>query len=295
MKKLLALILMAVLCAAVFAGCGGQSPSQESASPSEQAVPSETGEPETPAEEPADEPAEETFVLPDKLIVGLDDTFAPMGFRNEASELVGFDIDLANAVGETLGIEIEFQPIDWNAKEMELEARTIDCVWNGMSRTPEREESMTLSQDYLNNKLIVMTAPGVEITSMEQLADYQIGTQAGSSALEAVQAHEIYASIEGNLHEYGTYDECILDMQAGRIEAMVVDEVLGQYKNNNLETKFGVASVDFGDDFYCIGFRKGDDGLCAAIESALKTLSENGKGEEISNKWFGENLLLSFN
>ena len=64
----------------------------------------------------------------DKLVVGLDDTFAPMGFRDSDGNLVGFDIDLANAVAEELGCEIEFKPIDWDAKEMELEAKTIDCV-----------------------------------------------------------------------------------------------------------------------------------------------------------------------
>ena len=80
----------------------------------------------------------------EKLVIGLDDTFAPMGFRDEKGNLVGFDIDLANAVGEELGMEVEFKPIDWNAKETELEAGTIDCVWNGMSITPERQENLSL-------------------------------------------------------------------------------------------------------------------------------------------------------
>ena len=82
------------------------------------------------------------------FVVGLDDTFAPMGFRDEDGDLVGFDIDLAEAVGEELGMEVEFKPIDWNAKEMELEAGTIDCVWNGMSVTDERMEKMALSNKY---------------------------------------------------------------------------------------------------------------------------------------------------
>ena len=79
------------------------------------------------------------------LVVGLDDTFAPMGFRDENGDLVGFDIDLANAVGEEMGVAVEFKPIDWDAKEIELKSGTIDCVWNGMSVTPERMESMALT------------------------------------------------------------------------------------------------------------------------------------------------------
>ena len=74
----------------------------------------------------------------DTLVVGLDDAFAPMGFRDEDGELVGFDIDLAEAVAEELGMKVEFKPIDWNAKEAELKAGTVDCLWNGMSVTPDR-------------------------------------------------------------------------------------------------------------------------------------------------------------
>ncbi|MDR1612118.1 MAG: amino acid ABC transporter substrate-binding protein [Planctomycetota bacterium] len=237
------------------------------------------------------------LATPGKFVVGLDDTFAPMGFRDPAGNLVGFDIDLARAVGGELGVEIVFQPIDWSAKEMELAARNIDCIWNGMSRTPEREANMTLSQDYLNNRMVIMTSPDVNITSMEQLAAYKVGTQAGSSGLIMVEKHPIYPKIAANLLEYATYDECILDMQAGRIQAMVVDEVLGQYKNNNLSAKLNVASVDFGNDFYAIGFRRDRDNaaneeLCVAVENAIKNIVASGKGEQISKKWFGANLLL---
>ncbi len=263
MKTRIALSLALVLCIFAFAGCGNAS--------------------QTPAA--AQAPA-------GKLIVGLDDTFAPMGFRSEAGELIGFDIDLANAVGEVMNYEIVFQPIAWEAKEMELEANNIDCVWNGMSRTPERVESMTLSKEYLNNRLVIMTNPGVTVASWDDLKQLNVGTQAGSSALEAVMAHEIYPDIKDRLSEYPTYDECILDMQAGRIDAMVVDEVLGQYKNNNLGTAFGIADVNFGDDMYVIGFRKGDTELCGKVEAALQVLYENGKGSEISKKWFGKELLL---
>ena len=92
-----------------------------------------------------------------KLIIGLDDTFAPMGFRDENNDLVGFDIDLAKAVGDVLGIEVEFKSINWNSKEMELKAKNIDCVWNGMSATPQRQEGMALTYKYLNNRIVIMT------------------------------------------------------------------------------------------------------------------------------------------
>ena len=87
------------------------------------------------------------------LILGLDDSFPPMGFRDENNEIVGFDIDLAKEVASRLGVELKLQPIDWAAKEMELSSGNIDCIWNGMSDTPERQESMAMSKDYLNNKI----------------------------------------------------------------------------------------------------------------------------------------------
>ncbi|MCC8108358.1 MAG: amino acid ABC transporter substrate-binding protein [Planctomycetes bacterium] len=241
------------------------------------------------------------LATPGRLVVGLDDTFAPMGFRDTANNLVGFDIDLARAVGEELGVEIVFQPIEWSAKEMELAAKNIDCIWNGMSRTPDREENMTLSQDYLNNRLAIMNDPAITITSLDQLPQYQVGTQAGSSSLDAIKNSPIFAALGDNLHEYATYDECLLDMQAGRIQAMVVDAVLGQYKNNNLKGAFKFAEVDFGNDFFAIGFRRdkndnsANEELCRAVEQAIANIAKSGKGEEISRKWFGANLLLQMN
>ena len=132
----------------------------------------------------------------DKLVVGLDDTFAPMGFRDSDGNLVGFDIDLANAVAEELGCEIEFKPIDWDAKEMELEAKTIDCVWNGMSITPDRKENMALTDKYLNNQIILMAlaSSDIDVTDASQLADLKIGTQVDSSALEMLKSNEAYES-----------------------------------------------------------------------------------------------------
>ena len=125
-----------------------------------------------------------------EMIVGLDDTFAPMGFRDKNDKLVGFDIDLAKAVGKEIGVKIKFKPIDWDAKEMELESKTIDCIWNGMSATEERMESMSLSKKYLNNKIVVMTMKkDLNVASVDDLKDMKIGTQADSAALETMAAN----------------------------------------------------------------------------------------------------------
>lgn len=230
----------------------------------------------------------------DTLVVGLDDTFAPMGFRDEQGNLVGFDIDLANAVGEELGMAVEFKPIDWDAKEMELKAGTIDCVWNGMSITPERQENMALSNKYLNNKIVLMTLKDspVDITDASQLKDVQIGTQADSSALEMLMANEEYDNFKDNIKEYDTYDTAIMDLKAGRVDVIAVDQVLGEYTNNNLDGAMKECTYSLGDDYYVIGFEKSNTDLRDQVNTAIESLVENGKAAEISNTWFGKDIVV---
>lgn len=185
--------------------------------------------PEAPEEEPSDD---SWSYIENKgtLIVGLDDTFAPMGFRDEKNELVGFDIDLANALGEKLGVKVEFQPIDWNAKEMELNNKKIDLIWNGMSATPARRETMNLSNPYLNNTIVIMTMEGSDIKTKNDLKGKNVGTQDDSSALEVIEKDSIYSDIKDELKTYASYDEAIMDLEAGRIDAIIIDKVLGSYK-----------------------------------------------------------------
>lgn len=228
-----------------------------------------------------------------KLIIGLDDTFAPMGFRDESGELVGFDIDLANAVGEVLGIQIEFQAISWNAKEMMLSSKRIDCVWNGMSATAERQEQMALTSQYLNNIIrIASLDASINVKSAAELASLKIGIQSDSAALEMVMANADYDSFKANITEYPTYDEAILDMQAGRVDVIIVDQVLADYKNTKMSTPMTFSDFEFGDDFYAIGCRQGDKALAAKISEAIGTLIDNGKAAEISEKWFGTNIVI---
>lgn len=230
----------------------------------------------------------------DKIVVGLDDTFAPMGFRDEKGDLVGFDIDLANAVGEQLGMDVEFKPIDWDAKEMELKSGNIDCVWNGMSITPERKEKMTLSDKYLNNKIVLMSLAksDIDVTDAKQLADLKIGTQADSSALKMLQENKAYDSYKDNIKEYDTYDTAIMDLKAGRVDVIAVDQVLGEYTNNNLGGEMKECTYSLGDDYYVIGFAKDNTDLRDKVNDAIKTLVDNGTAEKISKDWFGKNIVV---
>lgn len=168
-----------------------------------------------------------------ELILGLDETFPPMGFRDEKGEIIGFDIDLATEVCSRLGVKLKLQPIKWTAKEMELSGKTIDCIWNGMSVDDERIEKFDLSKPYIANKQIIIVSEESGIKTKADLAGKRIGVQADSSAIGAVQADKATADSFASLDQYDSNDDAYLDLKAGRIDALVVDEVYGRYMIGN--------------------------------------------------------------
>ena len=116
------------------------------------------------------------------FILGLDDSFPPMGFRNENNEIVGFDIDVAREVCKRLNVELVVQPISWTAKEQELNSYNIDCIWNGMSINNDRKEAMCLSNPYLKNNMTFVVKKDSNINSINDLKGKKVGVQAGSTA-----------------------------------------------------------------------------------------------------------------
>lgn len=164
-----------------------------------------------------------------ELILGLDETFPPMGYRDANGDIIGFDIDLATEVCSRLGVKLKLQPINWDSKEMELNGKTIDCIWNGMSITDERISGMDLSTPYIANKQIIIVKSDSGISTKADLAGKTVGAQQGSSAVDAIRAEPDVKASFGSLNEYASNDEAFLDLKAGRIDVLVVDEVYGRY------------------------------------------------------------------
>lgn len=164
-----------------------------------------------------------------ELILGLDETFPPMGYRDANGDIIGFDIDLATEVCSRLGVKLKLQPINWDSKEMELNGKTIDCIWNGMSITDERINGMDLSTPYIANKQIIIVKSDSGISTKADLAGKTVGAQQGSSAVDAISAEPDVKASFGSLNEYASNDEAFLDLKAGRIDVLVVDEVYGRY------------------------------------------------------------------
>ena len=223
-------------------------------------------------------------------VLGMDDTFAPMGFRDEKGELVGFDVELAQAAAEEMGIKIECQPIDWTVKETELDSGNIDFLWNGYSITPEREKKVLFSDPYMDNRQIIVTLKDSPVNSKADLAGKRITVQGESSALEAVMKDEAFVNALAEPPvEYATNTECFKDIEAKRCDAIVVDEVLARYyMKQNGEEKYKVLDENFGEEQFAVGMRKDDAALQEALNKALAKLKEDGTYDEIYKKYFAD-------
>jgi ABC-type amino acid transport substrate-binding protein len=241
----------------------------------------------------ADEPNSlEKVINAGVLKVGLDVGFAPMGFYEEGTDnIIGYDIDLANEVGARLGVRVEFVPIVWETKEMELANGTIDCVWNGMSITPERLKSMTISDAYLTNNIVILVHKDMA-GFMEDLSGKKVGVQSGSVAEELLC--EEYSDFASNVEvlSFEDYVAAIMDLKNGNLDAVIIDEVVANYQIQVMGLTDYITIECLAEDVYGVGFRKGDYMLCGAVEEALLDMANDGTLAAISTKWFGEDVAL---
>lgn len=230
----------------------------------------------------------------EKLVMGFDDTFVPMGFKDGNGEYTGFDIELAKAISEKLGEEIELQPIDWSMKETELASGNIDFIWNGYSVTEERKEKVEFSKTYLNNRQIIITLSDSKIKTKEDLKGAKVAAQNSSSAVDAIEKDgNIIATFkDGKVITFETNNEALMDLEAGRVDAVVADEILAKYyMNGRGAEKYNVLSEDFGVEDYAVGMRKDDPAFVEVFNKAFDEVVADGTAAEISKKWFGEDII----
>ena len=230
-----------------------------------------------------------------ELILGLDDTFPPMGYRDEeTNEIIGYDIDLAKEVCARLGVKLVCQPIDWSAKELELAEKNIDCIWNGMSITPERQESMSLSIAYMNNKIVLVAKNTAGYTSIQDLKNKTIAVQSGSFAEEVLETYEQYADIYSKVtvQPFDEYLTALMDLQKGGVDAVLIDLVVAEFRIAGLGDDSLVVVDELEDDLYGIGFRKADVELRDKVNAILQEMAADGTIAKISEKWFGKDISI---
>lgn len=229
-----------------------------------------------------------------KLIVGLDDTFPPMGFRDDANNIVGFDIDLAEAVADKLDVELILQPIEWDAKEQELKTKNIDVIWNGFSITEERLANLTMSIPYMENSISLVVAKDSGIVTMADMAGKKLAVQSGSSAEEALdsEANKDFKASVAEVNGFASYITALMDLETGNSDAVLMDSVVASYMINDGGKDFVVLEEELVAEEYAIGLRKGDQALCDKINEALRSLKTDGKVEEIASNWFGKDITI---
>ncbi|HCE12440.1 amino acid ABC transporter substrate-binding protein [Enterococcus sp.] len=239
--------------------------------------------------------ATESAADKDEVIVGLDDTFVPMGFQDDQGEIVGFDVDLAKAVFDLTGTKVTFQAIDWSMKETELDNGTIDMIWNGYTKTDARVKKVLFSDTYMENKQVLVTAKTSNITSFDDMKDKVLGAQEGSSGYDTFNNQpevlkDIVADNDATL--YASFNEAFIDLENGRIDGLLIDRVYAEYylTQTGKTDDYNEIESPFEAEDFAVGVRKDDQGLADKINEGLKTLQENGTFAEISEKWFGEDV-----
>ena len=233
------------------------------------------------------------------IVIGFDNTFVPMGFQDKSGKNIGFDIDLANEVFKKYNIKVQWQAINWDLKETELKNGNIDLIWNGYSKTSEREKTVLFSDEYMINEQVIVTKKSKNIVNKDQLKDKVLGAQNGSSGYDSFNSNsEILKSIVKNndATQYESFNEALIDLENDRIDALLIDRVYANYylKQQNKLQDYNIINAGFEGDSFAVGARKADTTLVKKVNEALKELYKEGKFQEVSNKWFGEDVATDY-
>lgn len=237
----------------------------------------------------------ETYKKEKTITIGFDNTFVPMGFKDKSGKNVGFDIDLANAVFKEYGIKVKWQPINWDLKETELENGNIDLIWNGYSVTKERAKKVAFTNAYMKNEQVLVTKKSANITDFSGMTGKVLGAQSGSSGYEAFSdSPKVLKDLvkDNDATQYETFTQALIDLKNDRIDGLLIDRV---YANYYLEQEgdivnYNIITGDFEGEDFAVGARKADKTLVANINKAFEKLYQDGQFQEISDKWFGEDV-----
>ena len=229
------------------------------------------------------------------ITVGFDNTFVPMGFEEKNGNYAGFDIELAKYVSKKLGITVHFQPIDWDMKETELQNGTIDAIWNGYSATDERREKVAFTIPYMQNTQILVVKKTSGIHSVEDMTGKVLGAQNGSSGMLDFEEHpEVLKNRVkgGDADQYQSVNEAIIDLKNDRIDALLIDRVYADYyiTTEGIADEYDTIPSGFESESFAVGVRPADKKLLEAINQAFKELYQEGIFQQISQKWFGEDV-----
>lgn len=267
MKKLMIAGVLALGACGMLAGCGGGDKAASSA-------------------------AKAASGKPAKIVAGMDDTFAPMGFRDDSGKIVGFDIDMAEAVSKEIGVPIEFKPIDWASKETELNSGRIDCIWNGFTMTPERAKKLAFTKPYMDNIQVYAVLNDSAIKTPEDLKGKKISIQEASTAETALNRDENLKKSFSEIKAYPDLTACFMDLESGRCDAVLADSVLIEYYMTKKPGQFKELEGVVSKDTFSIGIKKDNQALVDLLNDGIAKVVASGEAKKISEKWFGKDVVL---
>ena len=274
MKKIVAAILLAGV-ALSMAACGNEKADDKKADASVKT-------------DGTEDAAENETAAGDTFTVGFDQDFPPFGYVGDDGEFTGFDIEMATECAKRMGKEVILQPIDWDAKDMELESGTIDCIWNGFT-VNGREDQYTWSDSYMDNTQVVITKKDSGITTLADLAGKIVEVQKESSAQSALEDEdhtELLASF-GDFLQVAEYNTAFMDLESGAVDAIAIDIGVANFQLEGKEDDYLILEETISSEQYAVGFLKGNETLRDEVQSTLMEMVEDGTFAEISDKYFG--------
>ena len=221
------------------------------------------------------------------LTVGVDDTYPPMEYRDESGNMTGFDVEMAKALGESMGMEVKFQSVAWEGIFGGLDVDKYDCIISSVSMTPERLENYEFTTPYLANGQVIVVKPGDEsIKEAKDLASKKVGVQAGTTADTSVTKYEQEHGID--LTRYDEIIQTFAAMETGRIDCIVVDYAVAIDYSMKHPDKYQISSVQLTNEPIAICIKKGNVEMKNKLQKALDDVRSKGILSDLSIKYLGE-------
>lgn len=271
MKKLIALLMAGAMTATALCGCGGTA-NQSSANGDDWSYIQDKGE----------------------MIIGIT-YFEPMNYLDENGDLTGFETEFATKVCEEMGVKAKFQKIDWDSKEVELNAKTIDCIWNGLTITDERKENMDITNAYMENKQVMVTKAdnASKFTTADALSNATVVAEKQSAGEEVAKDDEFFST--ANYIPVDSQAKSLLEVKSGTADVALIDYVMsiGTLKDGSDYSDLAVVeSKSFAPEQYGVAIRKNSTETLKKLNDAMQKLADNGELAKIAEKYSLNDLLV---